>query len=122
MDWLIGERPGKGKNASAPEQGGYHHRIHEGQHSRQSGTSVPHHQAAVRLSESHIQGAAEKRYPTSDFFHSGQPISGGPDDSSMGEISLKPGITPEMAINGLNRLALDVCERKIVADMRHFNR
>ncbi len=63
-DWLIAERPRQGKNleaASAQEQNGHQHRIHESQHPCQGGAPVSHHQAAVRLRESQIQGAAEKR-------------------------------------------------------------
>lgn len=54
----------QGKNleaASAQEQNGHQHRIHESQHPCQGGAPVSHHQAAVRLRESQIQGAAEKR-------------------------------------------------------------
>nr|WP_260865627.1 hypothetical protein [Escherichia coli] len=43
------------------EQNGHQHRIHESQHPCQGGAPVSHHQAAVRLRESQIQGAAEKR-------------------------------------------------------------
>ncbi len=54
----------QGKNleaASAQEQNGHQHRIHESQHPCQGGAPVSHHQAAVRLRESQIQRAAEKR-------------------------------------------------------------
>ncbi|PNB83239.1 IS5 family transposase, partial [Escherichia coli] len=47
VDWLIAERPGKVKTLK--------------QHPCQGGAPVSHHQAAVRLRESQIQGAAEKR-------------------------------------------------------------
>ncbi|MCS5856914.1 IS5 family transposase [Klebsiella pneumoniae subsp. pneumoniae] len=49
----------QGKNleaASAQEQNGHQHRIYESQHPCQGGAPVSHHQAAVRLRESQIQG------------------------------------------------------------------
>ena len=51
-------RQGKTLAASAQEQNGHQHRIHESQHPCQ-GSTRSHHQAAVRLRESQIQGAAE---------------------------------------------------------------
>jgi IS5 family transposase len=58
VDWLIAERPGREnlEAASAQEQNGHQHRIHESQHPCQGGAPVSHHQAAVRLRESQIQG------------------------------------------------------------------
>ncbi len=64
VDWLIAERPGKVKTLKQhprKEQNGHQHRIHESQHPCQVGAPVSHHQAAVRLRESQIQRAAEKR-------------------------------------------------------------
>jgi IS5 family transposase len=53
----------QGKNleaASAQEQNGHQHRIHESQHPCQGGAPVSHHQAAVRLRESQIQGLLKR--------------------------------------------------------------
>ncbi|WP_228722835.1 IS5 family transposase [Klebsiella pneumoniae] len=65
VDGLADRRASRqGKNleaASAQEQNGHQHRIHESQHPCQGGAPVSHHQAAVRLRESQIQRAAEKR-------------------------------------------------------------
>ncbi|VDA68424.1 Putative transposase (identified by ISEscan HMM) [Klebsiella pneumoniae] len=64
VDGLADRRASRqGKNleaASAQEQNGHQHRIHESQHPC-GGAPVSHHQAAVRLRESQIQRAAEKR-------------------------------------------------------------
>ena len=62
MDWLIAERPRQGKIAKQhprKEQNSHQHRIHESQHPYPVEKPVSHHQAAVRLRESQIQGAAE---------------------------------------------------------------
>jgi IS5 family transposase len=58
VDWLIAERPGKVKPeaASAQEQNGHQHRIHESQHPCQGGAPVSHHQAAVRLVKARYKG------------------------------------------------------------------
>nr|WP_227689213.1 IS5 family transposase [Klebsiella quasipneumoniae] len=50
----------QGKNleaASAQEQNGHQHRIHESQHPCQGGAPVSHHQAAVWFRQSQVQGA-----------------------------------------------------------------
>ena len=96
VDWLIAERPGRVKPeaASAQEQNGHQHRIHESQHPC-GGAPVSHHQAAVRLRESQIQGLL-KTITNWRCYSPRQPVSGGPNDTSVGEISVKPEITPEM--------------------------
>ena len=49
-----------------------------------------HHQAAVRLRESQIQGLL-KTITNWRCYSPRQPVSGGPNDTSVGEISVKPG-------------------------------
>ena len=62
---------------------------------RAGGAPVSHHQAAVRLRESQIQGLL-KTITNWRCYSPRQPVSGGPNDTSVGEISVKPEITPEM--------------------------
>ena len=97
VDWLIAERPGRVKPeaASAQEQNGHQHRIHESQHPCQGGAPVSHHQAAVRLRESQIQGLL-KTITNWRCYSPWPTCFGGPNDTSVGEISVKPEITPEM--------------------------
>ncbi|MCQ3866449.1 hypothetical protein JEK10_24325, partial [Klebsiella quasipneumoniae] len=52
----------------------------------------------------------------------GQPVSGGPNDTSVGEISVKTGNNARNGgKNSLNRLIRCVCGKKIGPDPRNFN-
>ncbi|WP_256658508.1 hypothetical protein, partial [Klebsiella quasipneumoniae] len=54
--------------------------------------------------------------------HPGQPVSGGPNDTSVGEISVKTGNNARNGgKNSLNRLIRCVCGKKIGPDPRNFN-
>ncbi|MEC5768458.1 hypothetical protein QAA70_025940 [Enterobacter chengduensis] len=54
--------------------------------------------------------------------HPGQPVSGGPNDTSEGEISVKTGNNARNGgKNSLNRLIRCVCGKKIGPDPRNFN-
>ncbi|MFL7570256.1 hypothetical protein IXX22_11640, partial [Escherichia coli] len=60
--------------------------------------------------------------PTGDVIHPGQPVSGGPNDTSVGEISVKTGNNARNGgKNSLNRLIRCVCGKKIGPDPRNFN-
>ena len=59
VDWLIAERPGRGrtlKQHPRKNKTAINIRIHESQHPGQGGAPISHHQATVRLRESQIQG------------------------------------------------------------------
>ncbi|MCQ3866388.1 hypothetical protein JEK10_23985, partial [Klebsiella quasipneumoniae] len=52
----------------------------------------------------------------------GQPVSGGPNDTSVGEISVKTGNNARNGgKNSLNRLIRCVCGKKIGPEPRNFN-
>ncbi|MEL9736506.1 hypothetical protein J4X36_24340, partial [Escherichia coli] len=60
--------------------------------------------------------------PTGDVIHPGQPVSGGPNDTSVGEISVKTGNNARNGgKNSLNRLIRCVCGKKIGPAPRNFN-
>ena len=100
----------------------HQHLTHESHQPCQGGPPIAQHQATFRLRESQWQGVAGKRSPSGDFIHPGQPVSGGPNDTSVGEISVK---TENNARNGgknsQNRLIRCVCGKKIGPDPRNFN-
>ena len=57
-----------------------------------------------------------------DVIHYGQPVSGGPNDTSVGEISVKTGNNARNGgKNSLNRPIRCVCGKKIGPDPRNFN-
>ncbi len=124
VDWLIAERPGRVKTLK--------------QHPRKNKTAIniEYMKASIRAVEHPFRiikrqfGFVKARYKgllkndnqLAMLFTPGQPVSGGPNDTSVGEISVKTGNNARNGgKNSLNRLIRCVCGKKIGPDPRNFN-
>ncbi len=116
VDWLIAERPGKVKTLK--------------QHPRKNKTAIniEYMKASIRAGVEHpfriikrqfgfvkarYKGLLKNDNQLAMLFTPGQPVSGGPNDTSVGEISVKTGNNARNGgKNSLNRLIRCVCGKK----------
>ena len=93
VDWLIAERPGKVRTLKQHPRKNKTAINIEYMKAKASGprwkTPISHHQATVRLRESQIQKGLLKTITNWRCYSLANLVSGGPNDTSVGEISLK---------------------------------